>query len=163
MPDMEILFLDKPLGARAMRMTRLVWFIKEMPLATKHYLVDLTQKRIKYPDEPVLARDPRVLAFNMAADAVGKAWDQTVAKNVQARPGRVHPFEVGLDDSRQGHVAAPGRIFLRTEPLQFPEYFPPHGRTHAHGRYVRHHGQSQPVWVDYENQGPDAMLLLPPN
>ena len=162
-PELEIKFFANPLDKIAITFTKLCWFIKEMPLATKHYLVELNKMRERHADSPSFKEDPRVQAFNMAVDAVSKAWTSTVMKNVSTRPSGMHPFDVGTKKTRQGHVARNGRVFLRTEPLQFPQMQPPHGRTHAHGRYVRNISQAAPTWVDYQNQGPDEMLLLPPN
>ena len=71
LPDIEGSFLTTPMSDDAMRIVRLVWFVKEMPLATKHYFVDLHKKFQRHP-ELLLAKDPRLMAFNMAADAVSK-------------------------------------------------------------------------------------------
>ena len=163
LPDLELLFFDTPLTKGALSMIRLAWFVREMPLATRHHLVNIADLHKRQPTSPSFAHGPRRIAFNMAMKSVSDAWDRSVSVNVNNRPTGRHPFDVGVAPTRQEYKARQGRIFLRTEPLQFPSLPPPHGRTHTHGRYILREGQAAPTWVDYTDQGQDHMFLLPPN
>ena len=56
-----------------------------------------------------------------------------------------------------------GREFGCTEPLQYPEYPPPRGQTHTHGRWISEQGSVNHKWVSYLSCNNDEILDLPPN
>ena len=154
---------------QTVRWCKLVWIMKEMPLATKFYLIDIKKALGDSHEDPLDGADLRWTAFTMAAKVVVETFIEQVYPRLiewSKRDGSgaaIHPFDIGVVDKDVGLMARPTRIFSRSEPLQFPKRPPPQGKTHCHGRFVQTKLTQKPVWIEYPDQGEKDIFVLPPN
>ena len=137
------------------------WIIAQAPLAIQFaicHIRDEARDAGKNPQEIKLTS----AAYYAARGYLGKTRaDIWTGISVDHAAGDAFRFSNGIGEF--ANSARTGRVFSRTEPLQYPDLIPPGEKTHCHGRYVLHFGQTKPVWIEYQDVSNEVMFDLPPN